>query len=106
EAITLCDEEGISPAGRGIVACRRFARAPDAVAVVGLQAAQLAKAANAVDVSLLEERRADDAVQGVGLIGLFAAPFAPPGHAGGRLVGIELQHQRAVVERRDEELPL
>src|SRR5207244_1444730 len=75
---------------------------PNPLARVGLETAQLAIAAHAVDVAVLDERRGYDAVQAVGFLRHFAGALAAPGDLG-LLVAVELQHQRTLVERRHEE---
>src|SRR6185503_13273711 len=68
---------------------------PEPLAGIELQAAELTVAARAVDVAVLDERCGHDAVQAVRVLltGLLALPDKR------RLVGIDAQQQRTVVER-------
>src|SRR5262249_3274808 len=79
-------------------------RFPDAFAGVGLEAAQLAVAAHAVDVAVLDDRGRHDGVQAVGLVGKLALAFAAPKYGFRRLVRVELEHDRAVVEAAHQQL--
>ena len=72
----ILDNEGVGPAHFLAVGGGGAEGFPNPLAGGGLEAAQLAVAANAVDVSVLQERRAQGGVQGVGV--LFADALALP----------------------------
>src|ERR1041384_6852506 len=94
EAITIFDDERRGPAH--FFATGRFKTFPDAFAGVGVEAAELAVAAHAVNVAAIEERRAHDAVQTVGVP--FTLALAAPEQSRRRLGRIQLPHHRALVE--------
>src|SRR5690606_38363772 len=79
----------------------RRAGLPQALAGRGVQATQLAVAADAVDVRAVENRRAHDRVQPVGVD--LAVALALPDDLGTAALGENLQHQRPVVQGGDEQ---
>ena len=80
---------------------RRRLGLPEALAGRGVQAAELAVAADAVDVAAVDDRRGQHRVQAVGADLAVAASLPRDARAGPVLV--EGQHHGAVVERREEE---
>src|SRR5262249_44903388 len=91
--------------GRFFLAASGLERHPDALAGVFFQTAELAVAADAVDVAVADEGRRHDSVKLIGLVGPlpFTAlgPFALP--EDGWLIVLQLEHGRAVVKRGEEE---
>ena len=81
---------------------RRLLGLPEALAGGGVHAAELAVAADAVDVPAVDDRRGQDRVQAIGADLAVARPFPLDARVGPVLV--EGQHHRAVVERGEEEL--
>src|SRR5260370_42403309 len=89
KAIAVRDQESIGPALlAGAGSCLK--RLPEAIARGCLQAAQLAIAAHAIDIIVLEIGRADDAVQAVGQSRHLALRFAFPENGVIRLARIQL----------------
>src|SRR5262245_40815108 len=100
-AILVRDQERVRPAS--LLAAGSLERFPQAFAGRGFQAAQLAVAAHAIDVAVLHDGSAHEAMQAVGQLAGLAATFAFPEDLSARLLGVEFQHHRAVVERGDEQ---
>src|SRR5260370_26482624 len=67
KAVPVFDDEGVGPAHFLAAGCRGVQRFPEAFAGVRLEAAQLAIAANAVDVAVLQDRRAHGGMQRIGV---------------------------------------
>ena len=74
---------------------------PDPIAARRLEAAEFAVAVDPVEIIAVEQRRADNRVERVGL--LLGGASAPPDFLHRQLVGQQSQHQRAVEEAGDEE---
>src|ERR1017187_7686397 len=80
KTVLILDNEGVGPARFLAVGGGGAEGFPKPLSAGGLEAAQLAVAANAVDISVLQERRAQGAVQSVGI--LFAHALALPNQIG------------------------
>ena len=100
EAVAVLHDERIGPAD-GFAGGGGLEGFPDALAGLRLQAAQLAVAADAVNVAVFEEGRAHDGVE-VGGVLLVHLERAPDGGGGG-FGRVEPQHERAAVKGGEEE---
>ena len=100
EAVSVFDDEGISPAHR-FVSRGGGKGFPDTFTRVELQTAKLAVAAHAVDVTVFDEGRAHEAVQRVGVF--FTEAFAFPMQRGFRFRGVEFEALRAGVKRAEQQ---
>ena len=99
-AVAVADEVGGRPSVLGVHAVAL----PQPLAGRGVDASQLAVAADAVEVVAGDDRRRENRVQGIGLIRQLAAVAPPPQHPRRRPVRVEGQHHRAVEELADHEV--
>src|SRR5438552_2177266 len=74
KSIAVFDQESVSPAL--FLSTRGREGFPNSLTGCGVKATQLAVAAHAIDITVVDERRGDDTVQAIGIPFVFA--FAAP----------------------------
>lgn len=96
----IFDKESVCPPKGAIGGCR-LESFPEPLARIGFKTTQLAIAANAIDVILLQERGAHD---GIEMCGVALASFVGSPNGGGAWVsGIQPQHHCTIIKASHEE---
>src|SRR5436190_20159981 len=100
EPVAVLDDEGVGPTN-WFTRSRGLEGFPDPVTCIRFQTPQLTITANTVNAPLFEEWRGHNCIEVRGIF--LTRLFSPPNRSGRRFGGIEVQHERAVVEGREEQ---